>query len=71
MGSGRFPEVGKFKTAYVREPRYYDFLWNQVEPEDLVSMTPYKPLCYGRSPLTYGVFRVGGPGGFNPSCQWP
>jgi hypothetical protein len=71
MGSGRFPEAGKFKRAYVREPKYYDFLWKQVEPQDLVSMTPYKPLCYDRSPLTGGVLGIGGPGSFNPSCQWP
>jgi hypothetical protein len=71
MGSGRFPEAGKFKIAYVREPKYYDFLWNQVEPQDLVSMAPYKPLCYGRSPLTGGVLGIGGPGSFNSSCQWP
>jgi hypothetical protein len=71
MGSGRFPEVGIPNVAYVRNPRYYDLFGFPVEPQDDWHMTPYEPLCYGRTPLWDGILIISGPGGYNPGCKWP
>jgi len=71
MGSGKFPELGTPNVAYVRNPRYHDYFGAPLEPQDDWYMVPYAPLCYGRAPLTNGILMIGGPGGFNPACQWP
>ena len=71
MGSGRFPEAGIPNVAYVRNPRYHDLVGFPVEPNDDWHLVPYAPLCYGRAPLTNGILMIGGPGGFNPACEWP
>jgi hypothetical protein len=71
MGSGKFPAAGIPNVAYVRNPKYHDFFGIAVEPQDDFHLVPYAPLCYERAPLTDGILIVSGPGGFNPSCQWP
>lgn len=78
MGSGLFVEAGLFKSAYVRNPKYYDLSWFGVEPKDEFAMAPYEPLCYNRTAFTYvgaptnsSLFLLGGPGGKNSGCKWP
>jgi hypothetical protein len=77
MGSGRFAGADLMFAAYVRNLMVYDLLWFGLEPEDRISMTPYVPSCYRRSPLKFGLppwnnhFLLGGPGGQNQECIWP
>ena len=77
MGSGKFAEVGRPYTAYVRNPKYYDLSWFGVEPKDGILPVPYVPSCYSRSALLKSaapwdsVLLLGGPGGKDPQCKWP
>jgi hypothetical protein len=71
MGSGLFPEAGIPNVAYVRSPKYHEVSLFGVEPQDDWHMTPYEPLCYGRSALWDSLIFLSGPGGKNPGCKWP
>jgi len=78
MGSGKFANAGPLNVAYVRNPRYYDLSWFNVEPQGSLSakwMSPYEISCYTHStldpdPVSGGhIFTLGGPGGTKEGCQ--
>jgi hypothetical protein len=73
VGSGAFAGAGLFYAAYVRNPKYYDLFWSEVEPPDvfIIGNPPtYKEECYNRSKKEGGVFFLGGPGGKSPLCVY-
>jgi hypothetical protein len=75
-GSGKFPDAGLLKAAYVRNPKYLDnyFAGFGLDARIDQSSKPYNPLCFRHQEVYWGAHRLivmGGPGGTDQACKGP